>query len=175
MRGFLPVVVLLVALGCQDARPIHTVDAVDLKRFMGDWHVIASIPTFIETDAYHAVQSYRIAGDGTIETIFRFNKGGLDGPEKVYTPRGFVDDRQSNAVWGMQFIWPLKAEYRIIYLAPDYSQTVIGRTNRDYVWIMARQPSIPDADYSRILTFIEGQGYDLSKIRKVPQGAAGKG
>ena len=33
--------------GCQTMQPIHTVESVDLKRFMGDWYVIASIPTFI--------------------------------------------------------------------------------------------------------------------------------
>ena len=32
-------------------KPIKTVDYVDLDRFMGDWYVIASIPTFIEKDA----------------------------------------------------------------------------------------------------------------------------
>lgn len=96
--------------GCQTIRPIHTVESVDLKRFMGDWYVIASIPTFIETDAYNAVESYKLAEDGTIATTFRFNKGGFDGPEKTYKPRGFIQDRQSNAVWGMQFIWPFKAE-----------------------------------------------------------------
>ncbi len=31
------------------------------------------------------------------------------------------------AVWGMQFIWPFRAEFQIIYLNEDYSQTVIGR------------------------------------------------
>ena len=32
-------------------KPIHTVEYVDLGRFMGDWYVIANIPTFIEKDA----------------------------------------------------------------------------------------------------------------------------
>ena len=151
-------------------KPIHTVDNVDLERFMGDWYVIASIPTFIETEAFNAVESYRLEADGTVATTFKFNKGSLDGPEKVYTPRGFIRDKQSNAVWGMQFIWPFKAEYRIIYLTDDYSQTVIGRTKRDYVWIMARTDSIPPADYQKILMFLQEQGYDISKLRKVPHG-----
>jgi len=34
---------------------------------------------------------------------------------------------------------------------------------------MARTPEIPDADYQRILTTLTTQGYDLSKLRKVPQ------
>ena len=95
----LPLVGLLFA-GCQTLKPIYTVEAVDLKRFMGNWYVIASIPTFIEKDAYNAVESYRLDEDGTVATTFRFNKGSLDGPLKEYTPRGFIEDEASNAVWG---------------------------------------------------------------------------
>ena len=93
----------------------------------------------------------------------------IEGPEKRYHPRGFVLDRESNAVWGMRFIWPFKADYRIVYLTPDYSQTVIGREARDYVWIMARTPAIPEADYQRMVVFLQEQGYDVSRIQRVPQ------
>jgi apolipoprotein D and lipocalin family protein len=136
---------------------------------MGDWYVIASIPTYIERDAYNAVESYRLAPDGTIETTFTFKEGGFDGEPRRYTPRGFVLDHESNAVWGMRFVWPVKADYRIAYVSPDYGQTVIARVARDYVWIMARTPSIPDADYERLLQFVAAQGYDVSLLRKVPQ------
>jgi apolipoprotein D and lipocalin family protein len=78
-------------------------------------------------------------------------------------------DRTSNAVWGMQFVWPFKADYRIVYVAPDYSQTVIGREARDYVWIMARTKTISDADYARLLSMLEKEGYDVARIQKVPQ------
>ena len=160
---------MLIAIqGCQTMPPIHTVERVDLNRFMGKWYVIASIPTFIEKDIYNAVESYRLANDGTVQTTFTFNKGALDGPVKTYNPRGFVRDDESNAVWGMQFIWPIKAEYRIIYLNDDYTQTVIGRSKRDYVWIMAREPSIPEEDYLRIVEFLSEQGYNIEDLQKVP-------
>ena len=165
-------VLMLVLSACSSREPLKTVDHVELDRFMGDWYVIASIPTFIETDAYNAVESYKLAQDGTIEITFRFNKGGLQGPLKTYTPRGFVEDKQSNAVWGMQFIWPFKAEYRIIYLSDDYEQTIIGRTKRDYVWIMARRPSISEADYKRLVAFLEEQGYASENIRRVPHSSS---
>ncbi|MFC1880580.1 lipocalin family protein [Thermodesulfobacteriota bacterium] len=149
-------------------KPIHTVSNVDLDRFMGDWYVIASIPTFIEKDAFNAIESYRLDDDGTVATTFKFNKGSLDGPLKQYNPRGFIRDKQSNAVWDMQFIWPFKAEYRIIFLSEDYSQTVIGRTKRDYVWIMARKKIIPDEEYEKLLQFLRDQDYDLNNLRVVP-------
>ena len=161
---------ITIATGCQTMKPIHTVEKVDLERFMGDWYVIASIPTFIEKDAFNAIESYRLEDDGTVATTFKFNKGSYDGPVKEYNPRGYVRDQQSNAVWGMQFVWPFKAEYRIIFLSDDYSQTVIGRTKRDYVWIMARKNTIAVGDYDEILKFLRGQGYDTNDLRMVPHG-----
>ena len=162
--------VLLIISGCQTVKPIRTVDRVDLNRFMGDWYVIASIPTFIEKDAFNAIESYRLDDDGTVATTFKFNKGSFDGPLKTYHPRGYVRDKSSNAVWGMQFLWPFKAEYRIIFLSEDYSQTVIGRTKRDYVWIMARKNSIPKTDYEKILNFLRDQDYNTDNLRMVPHG-----
>jgi apolipoprotein D and lipocalin family protein len=162
---------LLTALaGCTAGPPaLPTVDHVDLGRFMGDWYVIANIPTAIEKGAHNAVESYRLDEDGTIATTFTFLDGGFDGKRKSYHPRGFVRDRQTNASWGMQFVWPIKAEYLILYLDEDYTQTVIGRSKRDYVWIMAREPRMADDDYQEIMTRLEVLGYDVSRIRKVPQ------
>ena len=34
---------------------------------------------------------------------------------------------------------------------------------------MARTPSIPEAEYERLRRFIGEQGYDLSKLQRVPQ------
>ena len=168
----IPATILALSLitGCAASLPpLRTVERVDLQRFMGTWYVIASIPTFIETDAFNAVESYRLDADGTVDTTFTFRKGAFDGPLKTYNPRGFIVDTASNATWGMQFIWPIKAEYLITHLSDDYSQTVIGRNKRDYVWIMARSPQIPEADYERIVAELAAQGYDVTKLRKVPQ------
>jgi len=170
-RPLLAAIAMLALAGCSSVPrpPVPLVGQVDLERFMGDWYVIASIPTYIERDAWNAVESYRIDQDGSIATTFTFRKGGFDGPHKRYTPRGFVTDHGSNAVWGMQFVWPIKADYRIAYLSDDYGQTVIAREARDYVWIMARTPSISEADYARLTTFIASMGYDTAKLRRVPQ------
>ena len=135
---------------------------------MGDWYVIANIPTSIEKGAHNAVESYRLDDDGTIATTFTFRDGGFEGELKTYEPRGFVND-ESNAIWGMQFIWPIKADYRIIYLDDDYQVTVIGRNKRDYVWIMARMPVIGEAEYANILAMLESVGYDVSEVQEVPQ------
>lgn len=161
----------LALLGCQSVErpPLALAQHVDLPRFMGDWYVIAATPTLIDREAHNAVENYRLAADGTIETTYTFRAGSFDGPLKRYTPRGFVLDTRSNAVWGMQFVWPVKADYRVAFVSPDYAQTVIARERRDYVWVMARTPRIPDADYQRLMEFVGAQGYDTTTIRRIPQ------
>ena len=135
---------------------------------MGDWYVIACIPTVIETEAYNAIESYQLEKDGSINTTFVFRKGGFDGPKKRYNPRGFVVENTGNSVWGMQFLWPFKSEYIIAYLDQDYNNTIIARNDRDYVWIMARTPIINDSLYQELTKKVANLGYDLSKLRKVP-------
>mgnify|MGYP001825776660 CR=1 FL=1 len=148
---------------------MKTVDYVDLDRFMGRWYVIANIPTFLEKGAHNAVESYELDDDGSIKTTFTFRKGAFDGEEKEFNPRGFIKDETSNALWGMRFIWPIKADYRIVYLNDDYSQTIIGRQKRDFIWIMARTPTISEQDYALLIERSKDLGYDTSKIQTVPQ------
>ncbi len=154
---------------CASDPPRPGGEQVDLDRFMGDWYVIASIPTPLEKDIYNAVETYERTGPTTIQTTFAFRKGSFDGERKEMNPVGYVRDDGSNALWGMQFIWPIKADYRIVYLDPDYSKTIIGRQKRDFVWIMTRKPVIPESEYEELVSVVESLGYDVAKLRKVPQ------
>lgn len=168
--------VLLLAFmlgGCSMNRahhePLATVASVDLQRFMGDWYVIANIPPWIEKDAVNSVENYRLDEDGNIPTTFTYRKKTFDGPRKTMTSKAFVVNRQTNAEWGVQFIWPIKAEYLIAWLAEDYSVVIVARSKRDYLWLMARQPQIPEAQLRELKQRIIAMGYDISKLRLVPQ------
>lgn len=148
--------------------PLPKADAVELELFMGRWYVIANIPTFLEKTAHNATEDYAMNEDGSIATTFSFNDGSFDGKRKTYTPTGYVS-QQNNSLWGMQFIWPFKAEYVIAYVSDDYKHTIIARSARDYLWIMSRQPQISDSEYQQLVLRCEAMGYDISKIQKVPQ------
>lgn len=163
-----PAALFLAACGTTPDPSMPLAKDVDLQRFMGDWYVIANIPTFIEVDAHNAVESYRLTDEGHVATTFRFRDGGFDGPVKVYNPTGFVSETD-NAIWGMQFLWPIKAEFLVIYLDDNYDRTIIGRSKRDYVWLMARQPVLSPEAYQEMLDAAAAAGYDVSRIQMVPQ------
>lgn len=152
--------------------PLTLASHVDLQKFMGDWYVIANIPTVFEKGAHNAKDHYELAADGSIPTTFTYNADAPDGPLKHYESRGYVLDTASNAVWGQQYVWPIKADYRISYVSDDYRLAVITREKRDHVWIMARSPSISETDFNRLVTFVGSQGYDPATLQRVPQDAA---
>lgn len=166
--------IALSAAGCAHSPPtIAPVEQVDLQRFMGDWYVIAHIPSYPEREAYNAVESYALRPDGRIQTTFRFNKGASDGPLKTMRPVGTVRQGYGNAVWGMQFVWPIQAEYVIVYLDADYRTTIVGRSDRDYAWIMARSPKMAESEYAAAVAKLRELGYSTTNLRKVPQGRPG--
>jgi apolipoprotein D and lipocalin family protein len=156
-------------LGCSSNPPLPTVAAVDLQRFMGPWFVLAHIPAGAEKNGYNGVESYELRPDGKVGTTYVFRKGGFDGKLETMRPVGRVVDKTTNAAWGMEFFWPFEAEYLITYLETDYSATIIARTKRDYAWIMARTPELPEERLQALESELARQGYDLSKLRRMPQ------
>lgn len=163
----------LLMVGCQSGparEPLRAIDRpIQLERFMGDWYVIAHIPAFIEDEAYNGLESYRLAADGTIATTYTFNKGGFDGPLKSYHPTGFIYNQETRAEWRMQFLWPFKSAYLIVYLDDTYETTIIGVPDRGYAWIMARSKTLPEKRYQELVAMLAQSGHDISKLRRVPQ------
>lgn len=153
--------------------PMKTADHVDIPRFMGDWYVLAHIPAPQEKEAWNAVESYRLE-DGkkdVVETTFTFRQGAFDGPLETMRPTGHVKEG-GGAEWGMRFYWwqgPFLFEYLVVHVDPEYRETVIGRSARDYVWVMARTPTVTESDWARLTGIVKDAGYDLAKLRKVPQ------
>jgi apolipoprotein D and lipocalin family protein len=157
--------------GCKTAPttpPIRTVPQVDLQRFMGDWYVVAHRPTLVEKAVFNAVESYSLNTDGTIATTFKFNQGGLDGKVKKYTMKGIVMNTATNAEWAMQFAGPMKADYKIVYLDDNYQEAIIGRDQRDYVWILTRSPNISPTDFDALLSRVRNMGYEIDSLRQIP-------
>ena len=161
-------------IGCNDNEKdnlpkMRTVDYVDLKRFMGDWFVIANIPTFIEKNATNAVESYSMGDNGEVKTNFTFFQNYPHGKKKVYKPTGYIHNTDTNAEWRMQFLWPFKMPFLIIDLDKQYQYTVIGYPNRKYLWIMSRNPEMDSNLYNSIIDQLSKKGFDISKIKKVTQ------
>jgi len=148
---------------------MEVIDTLDTQRFMGTWYVIAHVPPFLTKNAYNAVERYRLNEDGNVDVLFTYNEGSFDGDLKTMTPTGFPDAGDEEGVWGMRLVWPFKADYRIVHLDDDYTETIVAREKRDYAWIMARTPKIAAERYKHMAQILVGLGYEPDKLREVPQ------
>jgi apolipoprotein D and lipocalin family protein len=156
---------------------LKPVPYVDLNRYMGDWNVIANIPNFIEKDCVSSVESYALREDGKIDNWFVCKKS--DGNVTKLTSLAWVHDTKTQAEWRVRFNLntflgkipiPFHFRYYVIDLdSKNYTYTVVGHPSRNLLWIMARDRTIDENIYKKILSTIKDQGYDISKIIKLDQ------
>ncbi len=146
------------------------VKSVDVSQFAKKWYVIAHIPTFLETSAYNATEAYTLKSDGiSIDVDYRHNEGSFEGPIKKIPQKAVVLEHPSHAHWEIRLWWLLRFDYLIIDLADDYRYTAVGVPNKKNLWIMSQTKTMDKADYERVLKRVASLGYDLKKLRLVPQ------
>lgn len=160
----------LALAGCARAElPSRPVPHVDLSRYMGRRYVIASIPTRLERGKHNPVETYRLDPDGMVRSWFRLRRGSFDATvQQIHWAASVVQD-SGTAEWKVHVFHCFEVQYLVGGLKPDYSQVLVVRDARDYLWYMARTSHVSDVDYQAMLTRAKGMGYDVAKIEKAPQ------
>lgn len=160
---------LTISIGAFAGQPIPPVEHVDMSRYMGRWYVIASIPTRFERNGHNMVETYRRMSNGDVCTSLWFHEDSFNGSVKRIHDVASVVDGSGNAMWKVHLFWLVRAQYIVAWLKPDYSEVIVARDKRDYVWLMARTSTIPEADYRAMLAKVKAMGYDMAALHKVPQ------
>ncbi len=127
------------------------------------------MPYFGENGYVAGQAEWTLRADGRIDDAYIGRKGGFDAPE---TRRTFVDTvlpDNGNAHWRVRLFWPISVSQLTLYVDPMYQYTVLGYPDKSLGWIFARTPFITEAKYQELLGKLDDQGYDVSKLRKVPQ------
>ena len=148
----------------------HTVSSVNLDKFFKKWYVIAGRLTALEKGAHNAIEEYKWnAKKKRIDISFTMSKGSFTAKRRAIPQKGWIHNHVSKAHWKISPFWPLKFDYLIIDLAPDYSWTVVGVPNQKWVWIMADDWRMDDRTLNMIVSRIDKMGYNIKDIKRVPQ------
>ncbi len=152
------------------AENFKTVDYVDRDRFMTSWYVQAGRFTPLEKDVTNAIEKYTWNEQKqNIEIDFSYNQGGFDGKLKKIPQTGYIENTKTNAHWKISPLWPLKFDYLVIALDPDYKWTAIGVPSEKYLWIMTKDQQVSKAKLDKIIKEIEVIGYPVDNLTIVPQ------
>jgi apolipoprotein D and lipocalin family protein len=174
-------VLMCLSLACvyAQASDVRVVASVDLDRYLGKWHEIASIPQFFQRECVRdTVAEYSKLDSGEIKVENTCSRE--DGARKKAEGRARANEATQNAtpnakltvtflnLFGSYRYWA-GGDYWVIELDPQYRWAVVGHPSRRYGWVLSRTPSLPTATLAEIIGRIKGQGYDACEFIITPQ------
>ena len=145
-----------------------TVQSLDLQRYLGTWYEIARFQHSFEKDLVGCTATYKLKENGKIEVLNQGYYKTLDGKLKVARGKAKMTDQPGKLK--VAFFLFFYAAYNVMELDQEgYQWALIGSTAPGYLWILSRNPVMPDELYREILKKAEKRGYDVTRIYKVPQ------
>lgn len=139
------------------------VQKVDIIAYAGKWFSLYSIPTFLDKHWRQTIETYVIHPDGYYAVFTTYKVVGEE-KQKYIRSKLYVVRGHKNAVFKAQFVWPFKVDYWVIELADDYSYVVVGHPKHKHLYIMARQPILPQELLDEIIDRCSKKGYDTTKL-----------
>jgi len=151
---------------------LETVPRVELDRYAGRWHELALYPNRFQQDcAADTIATYTPLGEGRVGV--RNSCRRADGAEMSVDGVAEVVDPATNAKLKVSFLpawlrWTGigRGDYWVLYLSPDYRVAIVGEPSREYLWILARTPTLPEAEYQALMAQVRAAGYDPARLRR---------
>lgn len=170
LASFSPVRAQAPVSGPETAGPLQTVPSVDWVRYMGTWHEIAKYPNRFQRHCVGETSAvYSLQPDGTVQVRNRCRRedGRMD--EALGVARRVGGEQSARAqvrfapdwlAW-LPMVW---GNYWVVALDPQYQWVVVSEPGREYLWVLARTPSLAPA----VMSAVEGQlkqlGFDLARL-----------
>ena len=151
--------------GCHSSTSeIAAVTGFDPAKYMGTWYEIARLPHSFERGMDYVKAEYTQLENGLIQVV---NSGVRNGEGRRIVGKAKLSDPKEIPLQGelrVSFFGPFYSDYRIIELAPDYSYAVVTGSRKNYLWILSRQPSMPEGQVKEIVGRLAGQGFDTARL-----------
>jgi apolipoprotein D and lipocalin family protein len=162
----------LTLVACKSPTPpkgVTPISPFDVNRYLGKWYEIARLDHRFERGKDHVTATYAKRNDGGIRVLNR----GYDPEKKQWSEsdgKAYFTGKPDIAALKVSFFGPFYGGYNVIALDEDYQYALVSGPNRDYLWILSRQPKIPDNVKQQYLTTAKRLGFAVDKLIWVDQG-----
>lgn len=148
-----------------------TIEWLDVTRFMGKWYEIARYENRFERGMSHVTATYTQTSNGKLRII---NEGVRHGKRHKSKGRAYIPnpDEMPGRLKVSFFLWFYSDYYILEYDQVDAQYAVVGSSSADYLWILYREPIMPDSLLINLLDRIQQRGYDTSKLLFVDQSSS---
>lgn len=153
--------------------PLQAVGPVDMKRYAGLWHEQARLPNRFQKNCTGPVTAeYTPLADGTIEVRNRCATSDGKWDESIGAARVVKVSGQPGAgrlevrfapSW-LSWLPAVWGDYWILKLDRDYRVALVGTPNRDYLWVLSREPILSASEIETELEYARTLGFDIDKV-----------
>nr|WP_233856787.1 lipocalin family protein [Paraburkholderia sp. HD33-4] len=144
---------------------------IDLQRYMGKWFVIAETPYLSDSDYVGSYDEWTLRADGKITDDYLGQRQTFDQPVTGSHFVAKIVSGTGNTTWRVGLIWPFEVRVITAYVDPEYRYTVRCMVDSNMVWVLSRSPTMDEATYLDLIARLAGMGFNVERIRQVPQSA----
>lgn len=168
---FFALVSLGLLAGCTTSPPagVQPVSGFELERYLGTWHEVARLDHRFERGLVAVTARYALRDDGGVSVTNRgFDTD--DGEWSEIEGRAyFIGDNDIGSL-KVSFFGPFFGGYHIVELdeaAPDYRYALVSGPNRNYLWVLARDPDLPEPDFARLVARAAALDFPVDELIRV--------
>ncbi|WPU65067.1 lipocalin family protein [Peredibacter starrii] len=149
------------------AKSLPTVDYVDVPRYIGKWYAISALPQFFTRNCKSQTAEYDVINSQTISVLNTCLK---EKGKETIKGQAVVSNAATNAELIVTFdsfftrLFRVKGDYNIIKLDKDYQYVMVGSANRKSLWIMSRQPTMPEATYQEYVEYAKTLNFPVDHL-----------
>lgn len=176
-RGVVPAALLCallppLAASAQTPAPLVPVARVELERYMGRWHELARFPNRFQRDCSGpATADYTLQASGTVRVVNRCPQANGQVDEAIGearrvgepgSPKLEVRFAPAWLSW-LPVVW---GNYWVIDLDPAYQLAVVSEPQREYLWVLSRQPQVDAVTWEALMARLREKGFDLTRLQR---------
>ncbi|KXF82596.1 lipocalin family protein [Enterovibrio coralii] len=163
-KRFLILLSVFALTACQSIpEGVAPVTQFDESRYLGKWYEIARLDHSFERGLTKVTAEYVPREDGGINVINRgFNAEDNEWSEAIGKAY-FVDDPSIGHL-KVSFFGPFYSSYVVYELGEDYDYAFISGYNKDYLWLLARTPTVSDELLARFLRVAGEKGFNVEEV-----------
>lgn len=165
---------LLAALmlgGCSTAPPdgVQPVTAFEINRYLGKWYEIARLDHSFERGMSDVSATYQLQDDGSVQVLNRGYDTQRESWKEAIGRALFIGDAQTASL-KVSFFGPFYGGYHVIALDKEnYRWSLVAGPSRDYLWILAREKTLPPAIREQLVAKAKALGFATNNLIWVDQ------
>ena len=165
MKKILLMISTLVLSGClgmpDSVKPVAN---FELDNYLGKWYEIARLDHSFERGLTQVTAEYSLRRDGGVLVLNRgFSQANNEWQEAE--GKAYFVNSDSEGYLKVSFFGPFYGSYVVFELdEKDYQYAFISGPNRDYLWLLARTPSVEPEVIEKFIDMSQERGFDTSSI-----------